>query len=181
MSAAGAATETSPRPEGFWHRRVLRPIRAQLTQGVAPDQISATLAVGTACALFPIFGVTSLVCLAVGIPLRMNQPILQTLNQLLGPVQVAMILVYVRIGEFIWRSSEHQLTIADMMREFRERSLAEFLQTFGWAGVHALTAWLITSPLLAAALYFTLRPFLRRAARRPESARKRRRGEGGAA
>ena len=172
MSAAPAASEkrSTPQPAGFWRRRVLLPIRSQLTQGVAPDQIAATLAVGTACALFPIFGVTSLVCLAVGVPLRMNQPILQTLNQLLGPLQVAFILVYVRIGEFIWRSSGHHLTLADMMREFRERSLGEFLQTFGWAGVHALTAWAVTSPLLVGVLYVTLRPAIRRAARRKDVA-----------
>ena len=154
------------RPLGFWQRRVLQPIRAQLTQGVSPDQIAATLAVGAACSVFPIFGVTSLVNLGVGIPLRMNQPILQTLNQLLGPVQVALILVYVRIGEVIWRSAERQLTVAQMMREFRERSLWEFLQQFSWAGVHAITAWIVTAPVLVGALYFSLRPAVRRAARR---------------
>ena len=154
------------RPLGFWQRRVCQPIRAQLTQGVSPDQIAATLAVGAACSVFPIFGVTSLVNLGVGIPLRMNQPILQTLNQLLGPVQVALILVYVRIGEVIWRSAERQLTVAQMMREFRERSLWEFLQQFSWAGVHAITAWIVTAPVLVGALYFSLRPAVRRAARR---------------
>jgi uncharacterized protein (DUF2062 family) len=166
MKEAPIASVVSTRPPGFWRRRVLQPIRAQLTQGVSPDQIAATLAVGTACSVFPIFGVTSLVNLGVGISLRMNQPILQTLNQLLGPVQVALILVYVRIGEVIWRSAEHQLTVAQMMREFRERSLWDFLQQFSWAGVHALTAWIVTSPVLVGALYFSVRPAIRRAARR---------------
>ena len=168
MSAAPGASDPtvdSPRP-GFWRRRVLQPIRAQLTQGVAPDQIAATVAVGTACSLFPIWGVTSLVNLGVGVWLRMNQPILQTLNQLLGPVQVVLILVYVRIGEVLWRSAERRFTLAEMFREFRERSFWEFLEQFGWAGVHALTAWLVTSPLLVGGLYFALRPAVRRAATR---------------
>jgi uncharacterized protein (DUF2062 family) len=145
---------------------VLQPIRTQLTQGVAPDQIAATVAVGTACSLFPIFGVTSIVNLIVGLGLRMNQPILQSLNQLLGPLQIALILVYVRMGEFIWQSSERHFTLKDMLREFRERSLGDFLQQFGWAGAHALTAWLITSPFLVGAIYLAARPALRRAARR---------------
>lgn len=166
MNEAPAALPGPARPPGFWRRRVLQPIKAQLTQGVSPDQIAATLAVGTACSVFPVFGVTSFVNLGVGMSLRMNQPILQTLNQLLGPVQVALILVYVRIGERIWRSSEHQLTIAQMMREFHERSLWEFMQQFSWAGVHALTAWVVTSPVLVGALFFTLRPVIRHASRR---------------
>jgi uncharacterized protein (DUF2062 family) len=166
MNEAPVASVSTARPPGFWRRRVLQPIRTQLTQGVSPDQIAATLAVGTACSVFPIFGITSLVNLGVGISLRMNQPILQALNQLLGPVQIALILVYVRLGEVIWRSEEHQLTMGQMMREFHERSLVEFVQQFSWAGVHALTAWVITSPLLVGALYVSLRPAIRRAARR---------------
>ena len=162
-----APQEPSPSPPlGFWRRRVVQPIRTQLTQGVAPDQIAATLAVGTACSLFPIFGVTSIVNLLVGLGLRMNQAILQSLNQLLGPLQIALILVYVRIGEFIWRSTERHFTLKDMMREFRERSLVDFLQQFGWAGTHALTAWLVTSPLLVAAIYVAVRPAIRRAAKK---------------
>jgi uncharacterized protein (DUF2062 family) len=145
---------------------VLRPIRTQLTQGIAPDQIAATLAVGTACSLFPIFGVTSIVNLLVGLGLRMNQTILQSLNQLLGPLQIALILIYVRIGEFIWQSSGRHLTFTGLIREFRERSFPDFLQQFGWAGAHALTAWLITSPFLVAVIYLAVRPVVRRAAKR---------------
>ena len=167
MSAAPAAANSliPPRP-GFWRRRVWQAIKTQLTQGVAPDQIAATIAVGTACGLFPIFGGTSIVTLAVGLVLRMNQPILQAVSQLLGILQIALILVYVRIGEVIWLSAEHHFTLKEMMREFRERSLSDFLQQFGWASVHALTAWALTSPLLVAAIYFAIRPVVRRAARR---------------
>lgn len=168
MSATPVSSETPPSPPrtGFWRRRVLQPIKVQLTQGASPDQIAATLAVGTACSLFPIFGVTSIVNLGVGLTLRMNQPILQALNQLLGPLQVALILVYVRCGEVVWRSAAHPFTLKEMLREFHARSLGEFLQQFGWAGIHALTAWLLTSPLIIAALYVSLRPAIRRVARR---------------
>src|SRR5687768_941875 len=122
MEEAPTTPENAPPAQaGFWRRRVLQPIRMQLTQGVSPDQIAATVAVGTACSLFPIFGITSFVNLGVGLTLRMNQPILQALNQLLGPLQLALILIYIRVGEFIWRSAERQLTLTEMLREFRER------------------------------------------------------------
>ena len=48
-----------------------------------------------------------------------------------------------------------------MLRVFREASLGSFLAQFGWAGVHAFTAWLLTMPLLVAAIYCALRPVLR--------------------
>lgn len=70
----------------FWQRRLVAPLRAQLTQGVTPDRLALTMAVGTACSLLPFLGFTALLNLGVGLVLRLNQPILQTLNQLLGPV-----------------------------------------------------------------------------------------------
>ncbi len=156
---------TTSRP-GFWRRRVVEPIRAQLTQGVTPDKIALTLGVGTACSLLPFLGFTSLLNLSVGLALRMNQPILQTLNQLLGPVQLALILVQVRAGEWIWGATGDRFTVGEMVRTFRDSSVTEFLARFGWAGIHALTAWLLFAPVLAAVVYFSARPALRRAAAR---------------
>ena len=156
-----SAEAATPQP-GFWRRRLRAPLVAQLTQGVTPDKLAATLAVGTACALLPFLGLTALLTLGVGLALRMNQPILQTLNQLLGPLQLVMILGYVRAGEWLWRAHENRFSIADMLRTFRDNSFGEFLQRFGWAGLHAATAWLLSAPIIIATLYFTLRPILRR-------------------
>lgn len=155
---------TAARP-GFWQRRVLGPIRAQLTQGVTPEKIALTLGVGTVCSVFPFLGFTTVLNLGAGIALRLNQPILQTVNVLLGPVQLALILVFVRIGETIWREPESRFTISEMLRVFREASFGGFLERFGWAGIHALTAWLVTAPLLITVVFFVARPALRRAAK----------------
>lgn len=148
----------------FWQRRVRDPIVALFTLGITPDRVALTLAVGTGCSMFPFLGFTSLLNLGVGLWLRLNQPILQTLNQLLGPVHLVMIVVYVRLGESLWRMQDDRFTVAEMLRIFREASLGEFLHHFGWAGVHAFTAWALTTPFLVAGLYLGLRPALRRLA-----------------
>lgn len=155
----------STTPPSFWQRRLLGPIRRQLTQGVTPDQVALTLAVGTACSLLPFLGFTSLLNLGVGLWLGLNQPILQTLNQLLGPLQLGLILVYVRLGEKIWLAPPMPLSVSTLVHAFRA-SPAAFLQRFGWTGVHAATAWLLSVPLIVAGLYFSLRPVLRKFARR---------------
>ena len=162
---AAVSSASDPAPQsGFWRRRLIDPIRAQLTQGVTPDQMALTLGVGTACSLLPFLGFTSLLNLGVGLALRMNQPILQTLNQLLGPVQLVLILVHVRVGETLWGATGDRFTVGEMVRMFRDSSLTEFFARFGWAGIHALSAWLLLAPVLAAAVYFSVRPVLRRAA-----------------
>jgi uncharacterized protein (DUF2062 family) len=154
----------TPRPS-FWQRRLLGPLRAQLTQGVTPDRLALTLAIGTACSLLPFLGLTTLLNLLIGLWLRLNQPILQTVNYLLTAVQLSLILVYVRLGEFIWRAEPVPLSIPTLVSAFRENRWS-FLERFGLTGVHAATAWLLTSPLLVAAIYFPVRPLLRRFARK---------------
>lgn len=153
----------------FWQRRVRDPILALFTQGISPDKVAATLAVGTACSLFPFLGLTSLFNLVVGLWLRMNQPILQILNQVLGPLHLVMILPFVRLGEWLWRAHDERFTITEMLRVFREASFGEFLHRFGWAGIHAFTAWALTAPLLITGLYYGLRPALRRLASKPRA------------
>ncbi|MBT5904093.1 MAG: DUF2062 domain-containing protein [Opitutaceae bacterium] len=149
---------------GFWRRRIVAPIKQQLTQGVTPQRVTYTLGVGTVCSLLPFLGFTSLLNLGVGVALRLNQPLLQVLNQLLGPIQLLMILVYVRGGELVWGATENAFSVTAMISSFAELSFAEFIQTFGWAGVHAFTAWLLTAPLLFALVYLPLRPLIERLA-----------------
>lgn len=152
---------TAPALPSFWQRRLLGPLRAQLTQGVTPDRLALTLSIGTACSLLPFLGFTSLLNLAVGLCLRLNQPILHVLNQLLGPLQLLLILAYVRLGEIIWRADPMPISVSTIVSSFKADPGA-FLVRFGWTGVHAATAWLLTTPFLIAALYFPLRRLMPR-------------------
>ncbi len=162
----GAAAQSAEPRRGFWRRRLGDPIIGLLTQGITADKVSYTLALGTGLSLFPFLGFTSLLNLVVGLALRLNQPLLQTLNQLVGPVQLVMIVVYIRIGERVWGAEPLPFSIGVLVQTFRDASFTEFLQRFGMAGVHAFTAWLLTLPLLVFGLNWLLRPLIRRIARR---------------
>ena len=161
MPDVTATPDAAPR-RSFWKRRLGDPVIALLTQGVTPDKLAATFAVGTTVSLFPFLGTTTALSLGVGLWFRMNQPLLQAINYLITPLHLVMILVYVRAGEIIWRSQADKFSVLDVIRTFRDGTIAEFFQRFGWAGIHAFTAWLISVPFILAALYYGLRPALRR-------------------
>src|SRR5262245_47863076 len=75
----------------FWQRRIVDPVVPQLTQGPPPHNISLTIAVGSAIAMFPILGTTTLLCLLVGIFMRLNQPIIQAVNYACTPIHLIFI------------------------------------------------------------------------------------------
>ena len=52
---------------GLWRRRVLEVTLAQLRQGITPQKIALTIALGFILGLFPILGTTTALCLAFGL------------------------------------------------------------------------------------------------------------------
>ena len=149
----------APRPSG-WRRRVIDPLGRQLTQGLSPERLALALAIGGVIAVNPFLGTTTLGCYVAGVALRLNQPALQIANLLGAPLQLVLIVPWVRAGEWLYRSAPMSLNPALLVEEFAA-SPVRFLERFGTSGLHAATAWLIAAPLIGAALYFALRPLLR--------------------
>src|SRR5581483_10872024 len=89
---------TSP-PASFWQRRVVMPIVNQLKQGITPEKIALTLALGLMLSVFPIIGATTLLCGLAAILLRLNQPIIQLINYFAYPLQIALLIPFYRAGE----------------------------------------------------------------------------------
>ncbi len=158
-------TDSPPPKRTFWQRRLGDPLVRQLRQGVTPRKLAATLAVSLACSLFPFLGFTTGLNLLVGVRLRMNQPLMQTINYLVTPLHLVMIVVYVKIGAILWNGDASAFSVGGMVEAFRQLSVGEFLQQFGWIGVYAFTAWAISVPLILALVYYPARPAVRRLAR----------------
>ncbi|NDC74855.1 DUF2062 domain-containing protein [bacterium] len=147
---------------GFWQRRVRDPLLALLTQGATPQKLASAIAWGFVCSLFPFFGCTTGLNALVGLWRKLNQPLLQAINYALSPLHLVMILVYVRMGEWLWQAEDGHFTLHGMLESFHELSFGEFLREFGWVGAHAFTGWLASAPALFVIVYFPARAGLRR-------------------
>lgn len=162
-TAAAEAKEPARGAKGPWWRRVVRPLRGLLTQGISPERIAATLATGTVCTLCPIFGTTTLLNIAAGVWLRMNHAILQALNQLLGPLQLVMIVVYVRFGSWVFGGGNRdEFSLHEVKRAFQEAPFTELVEKFGLAGWYGFLAWIVTAPVLFGVVYAPARAIARR-------------------
>jgi uncharacterized protein (DUF2062 family) len=146
-------------PSTKWQRHVIDPIAAQLTQGITPEKISLTLAVGSALALFPIFGTTTLLCLAAGIILRLNQPIIQLVNALCATIHLPVIYCLFRLGYFIFGMPYTHVGIR-MMNHMLWDDPREFFGRFGTDALHAIAAWAIIAPFWIVVTYMLALPVL---------------------
>jgi uncharacterized protein (DUF2062 family) len=139
----------------LWRDRVLSVITAQLVQGITPSKISLTIALGLNLGIFPILGATTLLCAIAGFWLKLNQPVIQLVNWIASPLQLMLILVFVRLGEWLLRAPHLQLSIPLLVRKFHDSPL-NFLREFGLTGLHGIIAWLLVAPFLTAIIYAVL-------------------------
>ena len=158
------AATPAAKKRGFWQRRLLDPLMGFLAQGVTPSELSRAISLAVLCGLFPFLGATTLLTLGVGFALRLNQPIMQTINYLLSGVQLLMIPVYVQLGAMILGANADNFSVSLMLEALREGSLMDFLRQFGMAGWYAFVAWLFSAPLVVAIVFITVSPLMNRLA-----------------
>lgn len=150
--------------------RIVDPIVEQLTQGLSPERVAMTIAVGLFIAIIPVIGVTTILCLLAAWALRLNQPIIQLINWLSAPLQILLIIPFIRLGEVIFRAPR----MTHSLKELGALAKSDPIATMAMLGEtlgHAVAAWLIAGPFLLAAVYFASRPILRRLDRRAAPAR----------
>ena len=156
------------RVSDWLRRRVRDPLVAELRQGATPEAVSAAVVISFAIAIVPFIGLTTLLCLVTGRLFRLNHVVMQIVNHSAFPLQVLLIVPFVRLGETLSGSRHFVLTPEAIIGEFN-RSIPDFLEKFWLTGLHGLIGWLITVPLACWILHFFLRAAFRKVIPQPSA------------
>jgi uncharacterized protein (DUF2062 family) len=139
----------------FLHRRLVQPLAALLTQGITSEKVALSLAFGIVLGVFPLLGSTTLLCAAAAVVLRLNLPAIQLVNYFVYPVQLALIVPFMRAGEILYRAQPARLSLAQILAMARA-DLPHAISTLWVAALHAVSVWLLLAPLVIFVLYFSL-------------------------
>jgi uncharacterized protein (DUF2062 family) len=152
-----------------WLRRKVRdPLVAELRQGATPEAVAAAVTVSLAIAINPVIGTTTVGCLLAGRVFRLNHVVMQVINHVSYPLQLLLIVPFVRLGETVTGAEHLPLSPAAIVDEF-SRSFGGFVQKFGLAYAHGLLGWVLVVPASAWLLNFVLRAAFRRVLPKPPS------------
>jgi uncharacterized protein (DUF2062 family) len=110
------------------------------SQGVSPRRLALTLALGLAIGCIPVVGIPTLVCAALALTLRLNLPAIQAANYAAMPLQLLLIVPFVRLGNRLFAPGQMQAASASVLAH---NSPLALIQGFGILAAHALVAWLI--------------------------------------
>ncbi len=155
----------------FLWKHLVKPLLDLLRTGATPRRLAWSLAVGAALGINPILGVSSLACLAAAFLFRLNVVATQIINHLVFPLQLALIVVFLRAGDRVFRTTAHEPMSRNAFTQAmhaHDWATAQLLWTWEW---HALTVWLfcavLLTPLVALALTPVLEALLRGLKRQP--------------
>lgn len=149
-------------------RRIVEPVLSLLAQGLAPRELALCMALGAGIGLFPVLGVSTPALTVLALWLRLNLPAIQLVSYLMSPLQLVLIIPFVRLGETIVGAEPQPLTIEAGL-ELIANGVLEAIITLWDAILHAAIGWVLIGPIFIYVIYRLLIPVLERALARLKS------------
>jgi uncharacterized protein (DUF2062 family) len=142
---------------GFFRRRVWQPVLDQLKQGITPNRIAWSVAVGLVLGVVPVLGIATGLCAVAAWGLRLNQPVVQIVNYLAYPLQIVLLLPFYRLGASLLGREPLSLSLGALTERYRE-GVWVFIREFGGVMLGGVAVWLLAAPVAALVVYGVLRP-----------------------
>jgi len=144
---------------GRYSAAAKRNVVVWLSQGISPRRLALTLALGFAVGCIPVIGIPTVLCATIALALRLNFPAIQAANYAAMPLQLALIVPFMRLGRW--------LVCAETSRPLATHSLLrlpalEVAARMGSLAGQALVGWLLVAIPAVALLTVTLTLMLRR-------------------
>ena len=147
--------------------RWLKPFIQLLRQGVTPEKIALTIALGIILGVTPVLGSTMLLCTLAAVVLRLNLPAIQLVNGVVYPLQFLLLIPFYRLGAWMFRADASTISLSGVTALIRE-GVGHAIRTLWVVTMHALVAWLALGIAALAILYAVLVLLVRRLWRRTQ-------------
>jgi hypothetical protein len=161
------ATQAAPVHHNWFYRKGVLPILALLRMGATPRTLAWSIAAGLLIGMNPIIGTTTLLCLAAAFSFRLNVVASQIANHAMFPVEIALVIPFIRGGSRVFRTEAMPLSPRLFLEAVRRAPLALTRQLWMWEW-HAFVLWVAVSVVAVPVVALALTPVLRRLLRRVE-------------
>ncbi len=154
----------------FARHRIGKPLLELLRQGMTPEKISMGLALGIVLGVTPVIGSTTILCTVAAFLLRLNPAAIQAVNYLMFPVQLTLLVPFIRAGEWMFGVTHNPVTL-DGIRQLIQTNVWHAIAALWTSTMHALVVWAAVGSLAIWPIYRILLTPLRRLGRMPMVAR----------
>ena len=145
----------------WFKKRLIDPLLALLRQGLSPSDLALCVALGIGIGLFPVLGVSTPALTVLALTLRLNLAAIQLVSYAISPLQLALIIPFMRLGESVLGSAPQPMTISAAM-ELLTQGVLYAIVTLWDAIIHATLGWLLIAPICIFVTYKILVPVFSR-------------------
>ena len=146
----------------FFKNRLLQPLLNFLKQGLTPKELALCIALCAGIGLFPVLGVSTPLLTVIALLRKLNLAAIQLVSYAMSPIQLVLIIPFMRLGEWVTGAPPQPMTIAAGL-EILSAGILEAIITLWDAIVHATVGWVILGPAAIYVTYRLLIPILERA------------------
>jgi uncharacterized protein (DUF2062 family) len=140
---------------GFLYKRTVEPVVALIKQGVSPEKISLGMAWGIVLGIFPVMGLTTILCGLAALVFRLNLPAIQLVNFLVYPLQLVLLIPFFHLGNLLFQVEPLPLSAQELIT-LLQADLWGTIRAFWNTTLRAIVAWLLVSLPIFLLLHFTL-------------------------
>lgn len=153
--------KSAPTRHTWIYRRGVLPILALLRMGATPESLAWSIAAGLLVGINPVIGTTTILCVAVSFPFRLNPVASQIANHAMFPLELALVVPFIGLGSRVFHTAAMPLEPRAFLAAARTSPLALTRQLWMWEW-HAFVVWAAIAVVAVPPIALALTPMLRR-------------------
>ncbi len=134
------------------------------SQGLTPKELIQSIVVSGLIAVIPVLGVSTFMITTVSLKSKLNLPVMIALSYLMWPVQILMIIPFIRVGEFVFSVSPNHHSVEEIISSF-QNSFFETLSHLSFELLCGLGGWFLTAVPISLGIYLVTLLFLKGSSR----------------
>jgi hypothetical protein len=134
---------------------------AFLIMGITPEQLAFCIALGVVLGIMPALGIPTVFCTFAAILFRVNLAAIQLINFCVYPVQLALLIPFIRAGEWLFGARALELSL-EKVQKMLEADLWGTVFSLWATTLRAVVVWIIVAPAILAVIYVIFLPLLRK-------------------
>jgi uncharacterized protein (DUF2062 family) len=124
-----------------------------LQQGMSPQKLAITCALGAIISVFPVYGLTTLLCLGFATLFRLNLVVMLAVNYLLTPLQLLLLFPFLQGGIMLFGLTTVLIDIDELLLQFQSDFLVA-MKEFSSIMLGGIAIWVIVAIPLFFLLYY---------------------------
>ena len=122
--------------------RILIPISNIRKEGFSLETLALSISIGIVGGAFPVLGLASYICLLLTLSLRQNIIIVQVVNWLVYPIQILLLIPFMKLGNTIFGSGDITLTFHQVVVSFQSGFL-NGIKLIGIISLYGVITWVV--------------------------------------